>query len=527
MKDFLTKHRGLVIFLFAVPFSFIYQKIQDFQNWFYRNFRNTNKLHDTAVLEIQKAVQAAAASGKKMCTARKPWKTMSIRTATFKNDMAQIPIDLRNILDLDEKEGYVRVEPMATMGDITHFLVPKGYALAVQVEMDDLTVGGLCMGVGIETSSHRYGFLFETVRAFEVVTADGQLVRATREENAELFHALPWSHGTIGFLVAVELKVIPVKKYMRLTYLPFHSQDEFCENFKTLSESENPRSFLEALVFSPNTGVIMCGEFDDGKSNNNISINPINRWHKQWFYKHVESFLHSGKGEELIPLRHYFHRHTPSIFFQLKDLIPFGNKPWYRWLFAWLGAPKISLMKYTMTKELRHRAFLNRATQDVIVPVSRMGEVLDFIHPNYEIYPLWVCPVKLLDHGQHEGFLWNPDNLLDNNNYEMYVDIGIYGIPPGAQRKTWDAIPTSRNLEHLVAKMKGYHMLYADIFMTRKEFEDMFNHKLYRKMRAKYKAETAFPEVYDKIVPEKWLFDINSYLAETEASKKVAVGSRQ
>ena len=48
-------------------------------------------------------------------------------------------------------------------------------------------------------------------------------------------------------------------------------------------------------------------------------------------------------------------------------------------------------------------------------------------------------------------------------------------------------------------------MLYADISMTRAEFERMFEHWLYRKMLSKYAAEKAFPEVYDKMTPESWL----------------------
>jgi hypothetical protein len=44
--------------------------------------------------------------------------------------------------------------------------------------------------------------------------------------------------------------------------------------------------------------------------------------------------------------------------------------------------------------------------------------------------------------------------------------------------------------------------LYADTFMTREEFREMFNHELYDRMRKKYDAVGAFPEVYDKIRPE-------------------------
>jgi len=31
-----------------------------------------------------------------------------------------------------------------------------------------------------------------------------------------LFYAVPWSYGTLGFLVAAEMSIIPAKKYVRL-----------------------------------------------------------------------------------------------------------------------------------------------------------------------------------------------------------------------------------------------------------------------------------------------------------------------
>ncbi|MEM7786062.1 MAG: hypothetical protein AAF623_22130, partial [Planctomycetota bacterium] len=118
----------MVIFLFAVPASFLFQCLQDLGNWYYRTFRNTAKLHDAEVERIQAIVREGAKSGKPMCTARKPWKTMSIRTAEFKSELFQVPINLRNILELNTDRNTIRVEPMATMGDLTHYLIPKGYA---------------------------------------------------------------------------------------------------------------------------------------------------------------------------------------------------------------------------------------------------------------------------------------------------------------------------------------------------------------------------------------------------------------
>ena len=45
--------------------------------------------------------------------------------------------------------GMMRVQITATLN-------PLGWTLPVVPELDDLTVGGLVCGVGVETSSHRY-----------------------------------------------------------------------------------------------------------------------------------------------------------------------------------------------------------------------------------------------------------------------------------------------------------------------------------------------------------------------------------
>ena len=46
----------------------------------------------------------------------------------------------------------------------------------------------------------------------------------------------------------------------------------------------------------------------------------------------------------------------------------------------------------------------------------------------------------------------------------------------------------------------GYPFLYADIFMDRKEFEEMFDLVAYERARKKYHAIDAFPHLYDKVL---------------------------
>jgi len=78
----------------------------------------------------------------------------------------------------------------------------------------------------------------------------------------------------------------------------------------------------------------------------------------------------------------------------------------------------------------------------------------------------------------------------------MYVDIGAYGTP---KIPNYNARLTTRKLEQHVRDVNGFQMLYADTYMTKGEFRQMFNHQLYDKLRKELKCETAFPEVYDKV----------------------------
>ena len=91
----------------------------------------------------------------------------------------------------------------------------------------------------------------------------------------------------------------------------------------------------------------------------------------------------------------------------------------------------------------------------------------------------------------------------------MYIDIGIYGIPTAVKnQQEWSSAYYGRKLEKFNVDKGGFQMLYADIFMTRKEFENMFNLSLYNKVRTDYGAAKFFPDIYTKVIPERWLVDL-------------------
>lgn len=137
---------------------------------------------------------------------------MSFRKPMYKKTMTQIKCNLIDILEINKEKQTVRCEPMANMGQVSATLAKLGWTIAIVPELDDLTVGGLVMGTGVESSSHIYGLFQHICVSYEIVLADGSVVTCSRDNNSDLFFAIPWSYGTLGFLTAVEIKILPATR---------------------------------------------------------------------------------------------------------------------------------------------------------------------------------------------------------------------------------------------------------------------------------------------------------------------------
>ena len=518
VTEFITNHRWVFVICFVLPMSLLFDLFYYFRERYIRLFFSAPKLHDERVRKIQREIQEwkDRNDGTTLCTARGGWQSISPQYRLYKNKSTRINVDLHDILELDTDGLTVRTEPCVNMGQLSHFLIRHGFTCPILPEMDDLTVGGMIMGVGIETSSHKYGLFNDHVNVvdMELVMADGSVVTCDKKNNRDLYDAVFWSYGTLGFLVSVKLRIVPCEPYVKLRYIPCHTPDDGVSVFRGLSESEDPPDFVEALAYSKDKMVVMAGTFatrEEASTNSHLQ-NPIGRWYKPWFYKHVESFLgvkEVGKepSYEYIPLRDYYHRHTRSIFWELREIIPIGNHPVFRFLLGWAVPPKVSFLKLTQTKALAELYEKKHVIQDMLVPTSKMAEALTVFHRHYEIYPLWICPYRAYDNGlvsgdgtPHRGFLRAPKNIAGGKDYEMYVDLGAYGIPKAVQeKKPFDIVTVSHAVEKYVLKVKGYQMLYADSYLSRTDFRKMFDHSHYDQVKRRDDPENAFPQIYEKV----------------------------
>jgi delta24-sterol reductase len=497
-EHILTHYRGLFATLVLLPVSALYSAYTGARNMIVFHLRSAPAKHEERVQKVIRQIEMWKNNGaiEKLCTARSGWKTMSEMVPKYKLSHRKIDVGLYDILEISEQRRTVKVEPLATMGQVSRDLISKGWTLAVVPELDDLTVGGLIMGFGIESSSHKYGLFQSICASFDLVTADGGLVRCSPSENADLYYQIPWSHGTLGFLVAAELKIIPAKKYIRVHYQPVYTLNDMVDVFEKASRNTEENDFVEGLIYSKDTAVIMRGNFAD-EIGTDGTFNAIGRWYKPWFYKHAQTYLNNSQaGVEYIPLRDYYHRHTRSYFWTMEEIIPFGNHPVFRALLGWALPPRIELLKYTETETTRRLREKHHVVQDMLMPIKYLKQSIQYFDDHFNLYPLWLSPMAIFDNDRHLGFV-HPLRSKDGTIDEMYVDIGAYGTPLKANFDNSSALPL---LEKFVIDHQGYQALYAKTTLSREDFRAMFDHSDYDNLREQLPfCKQAFDEVYDKV----------------------------
>lgn len=398
-------------------------------------------------------------------------------------------LDVRSfnrVLSIDRELGLVETEAMITYEDLINETLKFSLLPAVVPELKSITIGGAFAGVGIEAASYRYGFVHETVTEIEVLTAEGQILICTpTNEHQDLFYGFANSYGTLGYILRLKAKLIPAKPYVQLSHIHFSDQTLFFNHLRDCCDLQRPYAFVEGVIFSPKEMHITIGEFvaqapfvSDytymqpyfrsirNKETDYLSTHDfIWRWDADWFWcsKHFgmqQRFLRFCLGKFLL---------KSTVYWKIMRLV--NSRPWMQKMVTFFTKRTESII------------------QDIVIPIDKAPEFLNFLSASIGITPIWTCPYRA-----YEGK--NPFSFVPTDPSTLYVDFGF-----------WDKIPSdkpsgyyNRLIEQKTAELKGFKSLYSDSFYTEEEFWNLFSKPLFLQLKSKYDPKKTLKTLFEKCV---------------------------
>ncbi|HJQ08358.1 MAG TPA: FAD-binding oxidoreductase [Candidatus Saccharimonadales bacterium] len=435
-------------------------------------------------------VQAIAQQVKAFYKNKVPFKiyrgaTNSTRVVSFEKDKMLDTGQLNHVLAVDTEHLTAQVEPNVPMDVLVRETLRHGLIPPVVMEFPGITVGGGLQGGAGESSSYKWGTFNRILNWYDIILADGSLVRVSPSKHADLFWGGAGAYGSLGVVTRAELRLIPAKKYVEITYVPVRG---FAQAISAIEqEIQKKPDFIDGIMFSRSSGVIIVGNLADESA---MSEQTFTKAADEWFYIHAQKQVRGGqRTTERIPLTDYLFRYDRGAFWMGRFAFERLKTPFNRFT-RWLLDPLLHTRK--MYDALQASGVSQECIiQDLALPKRNTVPFLKYIDKTFGMYPLWLCPLL-------------PDDksplLSSYLDTDLVINIGVWGRYHGTYQAFVEA---NKQLEAKVKSFQGKKWLYAHAYYDEATFWNIYGGKQwYEKLRKKYKTES-LPTVFNKVRVDK------------------------
>lgn len=417
----------------------------------------------------------------------------------FKERDKKPNLDLRHfnqVLSIDTESNTAVVEGMTSFWDLVDATLSHGLMPQAVPELRSITVGGVIAGLGGQSSSFKFGLVHEMVTDFDLLTGQGTVLHCSADQHTDLFHMLPNSYGSLGYVLKCTIKLNPVKPYVRVQYDRFTSREAYFEAMLAAIQAAEA-DFVEGVSFRPGDYTLLTGTFAGILPPSEKRLVPL---HTPFF----RTIRDSAVSHRYLTTRDYIWRWDPDTFWGTDQKNFFGTillNPVFR---RTLGPAvlrsdrlvKIGKFRNRLRKKgLTSRLFLERKRlealiQDAAIPFDAVVEFDAWLTDELSIYPLWYCPVKTLaPAGTYP--LYRPRS-------QFVVDFGFYlsaELQPGM-----DDYHHNRAIEGKLLEAGGFKCLYSDTFFSEEQFWSMYDRPAYQQVKAKYDPDNTYLDLYTKVI---------------------------
>lgn len=234
-RDFLKTTSALVTGSLMAPLASCTSQDQSMnqtqarQNWAGNLTYSTDNLHQPSTVEqVQEAVR--------QCDQLRALGTRHCFNAIADSKANQLSLkQMIRVVDLDTEAQTVTVEGGINYGQLCPYLHERGFALHNLASLPHISVAG-ASATATHGSGMNNGNLSTAVVGLELVKADGELVKLTKEQDGDNFAGAVVHLGGLGVVTKLTLKVQPAYQMRQDVYLDL-PLDQLEENFEDIMGS--------------------------------------------------------------------------------------------------------------------------------------------------------------------------------------------------------------------------------------------------------------------------------------------------
>jgi len=376
--------------------------------------------------------------------------------------------ELTAILEIDPVRRVCVAESGVMFMDLVQATLRHGLVPVVVPELKTITIGGAVSGCSIESMSFVYGGFHDACLEYEVITARGDVLTCTPDEQGLVFQMMHGSFGTLGILSKLTFRLVPAKRFVHVVYEKYATAAEYraaiWRHYK-----DRDLDFMDGMVHSPREYVLSIGRFVD-------EAPYTNRY--DWWKLYYRST--STRAEDYLETFHYFFRYDRGV----TNVRP-------KSLAGRLLLGKLLDSGTTLRLAERFHWMLDdehpTITLDVFVPLSKMEEFLAWYEQTFRYYPLWVVPYRRV-----HDYEWLADSFYAGLADELFVDLAIYGM-----QQTGD-VNYHKLMEDKLRELGGVKTLISHNYYSRDEFWSTWNKRNYDAVKAITDPDNIFRDLYSK-----------------------------
>ena len=442
-------------------------------------------------------VAAIAAQVKEFYQRQEPFRinhgsTNSTRQSVFEREKTVDISHLKYVIEVNVESRTALVEPNVPMDRLVETTLKYGLIPPVVMEFPGITVGGGYAGTSGESSSFKHGFFDRTINYVEMLLADGELVRASNTERADLFNGAAGACGSLGITVLVELQLIESKKYVETTYHPVTSMPAAVERLREFTKAEDDYDYVDGILFSKEQGAVITGRLTNERVKDN-AVQTFSHAQDPWFYLHVRETIAKNDESvtEYIPVDEYLFRYDRGGFWVGFSAFQYFFTPFNSFTRWYLDKYLRTRMLFTALHASRHAK--PYVVQDLALPMDAAANFVEFTEDLLGIYPLWLCPLR--ESASPTFHPHTPHKTTEAGLRNAMLNVGLWGYGPSKH----DAfVRANHALESKLRELGGMKWLYAQVYYSEKDFWEIYGREWYDRLRQKYNA-SSLPNVYEKV----------------------------